>query len=304
MNLEQFQMFLEVTELGSFQKVAEKNLITQRAVSERMKRLEEELDTQLFIRSRNKIELTMAGRFFKQRALKVINLVRDTSSELKNMNKVYQPRLTIGYFSPFDAIILKQGIYKIRSEIDPIITEEGVEHLITDVLMGDLDCAFIMDDYGFNQKLSKAGLSSITVDHDKMLLGISQYLITDSKVISTEMVKSLPVIYYSNEESDYLRRAFLQNLGKIGHGVDVRRVHSFEQMQTLVSLGKAISFYPSNLVKLLTNDKQINYLPLEANIDQSFSFKLIYRKGNSSMTLKKFIKACKLVADVLNLDSF
>lgn len=149
MNIEQLQMFLEVSELGSFQKVAERNFISQRAVSKRMRRLEEEVGVTLFIRQKNRIELTTAGRFFAQRCQRIVRLVNDTNTDLQNLKNREQPRLTIGYFSPFDAILLRQGLAKMEREIDPVITEEGVEHLLADVLIGDLDCAFVMDDYGF-----------------------------------------------------------------------------------------------------------------------------------------------------------
>lgn len=43
MNLDQLKVFLTVSELGSFQKVAQANYVSQRAISQQMKRLEDEL---------------------------------------------------------------------------------------------------------------------------------------------------------------------------------------------------------------------------------------------------------------------
>lgn len=48
MNEELLRLFLDVVQLGSFQKVAEKNYVSQRAVSRQIQRLEQNLHTQLF----------------------------------------------------------------------------------------------------------------------------------------------------------------------------------------------------------------------------------------------------------------
>lgn len=43
MNLDQLKVFLTVSELGSLQKAAQANYVSQRAISQQMKRLEDEL---------------------------------------------------------------------------------------------------------------------------------------------------------------------------------------------------------------------------------------------------------------------
>lgn len=68
MNLDQLKVFLTVSELGSFQKAAQANYVSQRAISQQMKRLEDELGVKLFIRGKNRIQLTSAGIFLKSAA--------------------------------------------------------------------------------------------------------------------------------------------------------------------------------------------------------------------------------------------
>lgn len=82
MNEEQLRIFLDVVELGSFQKVAERNYVSQRAVSRQIQRLEEHLGTQLFNRGKNKITLTHAGRFFEKRCRALLSMLNNTQHEL------------------------------------------------------------------------------------------------------------------------------------------------------------------------------------------------------------------------------
>lgn len=296
MNVDQLRMFLMVTELGSFQKAAQQGYISQRAVSKQMQRLENEIGTPLFTRNKNRIQLTAAGRLFQKRCRTILQLINETSADLHSLAEQAAPQLRIGYFSPFDAILLWIGLQKLDTPVTPLTTEKSVEHLITDVLIGNLDCAFIMDDYGFNQHLAQAGLKAVIVDKDQMLIGGNEQLLPADQV-TTQTIVQHPIVYYSNEESDYLQRAFVRSLGKLGRSLNVHRVFSYEQMQMQVSLGQALSFYPANLVSYLANPSEsIRYLPIAGTNTQRFTFKLIYLPTNQSPVLKDFVHAAQMDA--------
>ena len=61
-NLNLYKVFYEVSKYGSFSKTAEFTYTTQSAISKSIKKLEDELETQLFYRNSNGIELTEKGR--------------------------------------------------------------------------------------------------------------------------------------------------------------------------------------------------------------------------------------------------
>lgn len=68
MNINHMKAFLEVARNGSFQIAADNLYITQSTVSARIKTLEDQLNTSLFIRKRDGSELTSAGRNFMRYA--------------------------------------------------------------------------------------------------------------------------------------------------------------------------------------------------------------------------------------------
>ena len=147
MNEELLRLFLDVVQLGSFQKVAEKNYVSQRAVSRQIQRLEQNLHTQLFERKKNKIVLTPAGEFFKKRSEAIINMLDATEHELHRFSYRGATNLSIGYFSPFDGLFIHKLLAKLSPTVNAFVSEESVEHLVSDVLMGNLDCAIVMDNY-------------------------------------------------------------------------------------------------------------------------------------------------------------
>ncbi len=83
MRSEQIKYFLEVAQCGSMSEVAEKNFLTQPAVSTAITKLEKELDVQLLIRSNHGVILTEAGRTAQQFLLQMQQLNQQLSASLE-----------------------------------------------------------------------------------------------------------------------------------------------------------------------------------------------------------------------------
>ena len=98
MNLDQLKVFLTVSELGSFQKAAQANYVSQRAISQQMKRLEDELGVKLFIRGKNRVQLTSAGNFFKERSQAILRMVSDTSQNIMRFDQLERHNLKVAIF--------------------------------------------------------------------------------------------------------------------------------------------------------------------------------------------------------------
>src|SRR5688572_29867784 len=68
MDIDRARTFLEIIHTGSFLKAADRLHVTQTTVSARIRTLEESLGNRLFVRSRNGVTLTAAGREFERYA--------------------------------------------------------------------------------------------------------------------------------------------------------------------------------------------------------------------------------------------
>ena len=303
MNEEQLRIFLDVVELGSFQKVAERNYVSQRAVSRQIQRLEEHLGTQLVNRGKNKITLTHAGRFFEKRCRALLSMLNNTQHELHRFSYRGETKLSIGYFSPFDAVLVHELLNFLPHGVNTFVSVEGIEYLVSDVLMGSLDCAVILDNYGFNYDYAKMGLCAVPICQDEMNIGVSERLVENKKSpLNLRLFRDLPVAYYSNEDSTYLKQAFISSLENIIQPLEVLRVAPFEQLQMLVGTGQALSFYPERLGRILQKPTDhICYLSLDKGINQSCEFKLLYKKENKSPTLKQAIHYFKQEFDIEQL---
>ena len=284
----QLILFVETVQLGSFQKTAELNLMSQRAVSKRISALETEIGAILFDRQKNKINLTAAGKHFLTRATELLNTMRMTTYEVQQITQQAKEQFSVGYFSPFEGALLRMALLDLPTTTNFLIEEAGIEHLISDVLLKKIDCAVIIENPLFNAKIDQTNLDSVTLVTDHMTLGISPDLITDQTDSPADYLAKFPVIYYSSEESTYLEEVFKSSIGQFADTFSARRVNSYEQMQLLVGMGKAISFYPTELIKYMaTPYDHITYLSLDGVTTAHSEFKLIYHHNNHQPLIKQ-----------------
>ena len=96
MELRVLRYFLTVAKEQSFTKAAEQLHITQPTLSRQLAALEEELGTDLFVRSGRSITLTDEGILLKRRALELIDLEERIVDEIKGTEEVIEGKVTIG----------------------------------------------------------------------------------------------------------------------------------------------------------------------------------------------------------------
>ena len=289
MNFTQLNTFITVVETGSFQKAAATQYISQRAVSQSIAKLENELGFKLFERGKNKISITSQGQEFFLKTKEILHSFSVEINSLRHEAATTYQELKVGYFSPFEGALLLQKIFDANQkqpELKIKITEESIEHLISDVSLGILDLAFILD-YGEQEFLTK-NLTNKSIFQSKMVIGVSKLdPLSSGSVFPLTALKEKPILYYGPEKTNYLKHAFLATLPEAYQNLPVARISTIEQMQILVSSNQANAYYPDGLLQPTnsTNEK-IKYLPLEGNNSaQNYHVQAIYQKKTEKKKL-------------------
>ncbi|MFC6164896.1 LysR substrate-binding domain-containing protein [Lactiplantibacillus dongliensis] len=290
MNIELIQLFLEVVELGSFKKVAERHLISQRAVSKKIGTLEMDLGVALFKRQANRISLTPAGHFFYTASQEMTNRFSEALREIQTLSGNTQEVLSVGYFSIFESHVMQarfQTFKQAHPAINLIFREESIEHLSQSILNGDLDLAFTIV-YGQEPFLPNSQVQSKTVLEREMVLGISKQnpLSQQDSVLPRDLADT-KVLYYSAENSAFLQRSFETRNPELDPH-QLQRVTSVEQMELLVALDQAVAFYPADINDPLLNpNRQINFVPVQGN-NQTYHLVEFWHAGNQNPALTKY----------------
>lgn len=97
MELRLLRYFWTVADIGNISKAAEQLHITQPTLSRQIKELESELESPLFTREKNHLELTEAGLFLKSRAAEILDLTQATQQEFVDRRRqLFSGHIRIG----------------------------------------------------------------------------------------------------------------------------------------------------------------------------------------------------------------
>jgi len=96
LELKEIRYFAQVARAGSFNRAAEQLRIAQPALSRKVRKLEEELGTELLVRHGRGIRLTAAGAMLLQRAEAIVHLVRQTSEDIRARSEEETGHVSLG----------------------------------------------------------------------------------------------------------------------------------------------------------------------------------------------------------------
>lgn len=142
MTSQQIEYILVLTEEGNFSKAAQRLYLSQPALSQFIRNLEDKLGTQLFDRSCSPIKLTQAGQYYVDAAKRIQTIERTLQNELSDLLDLQCGTLTIGT-TPFRAAyLLPKSIAAFQQAYQGIqiqVVEAPIHELEQSVLNGELD---------------------------------------------------------------------------------------------------------------------------------------------------------------------
>ena len=145
-NYELYKMFDKVVKTGSFTKAAEELFISQSAVTQAIRRLEEQLEGTLFVRSKTGVTLTEAGKElydFVEQSLETLDNAGRIFIEHKNLEK---GTVRIACGSTLSKHILDDAIVKFAKDypnIEISIKNDITSQSIEKIANGKVDMAII-----------------------------------------------------------------------------------------------------------------------------------------------------------------
>lgn len=167
MDLLQLEHFLAVAEEGTFTRAAERVFRTQPAVSQSIKKLEDEVGTSLFARDVNDVSLTEAGKLLVEHARRIVN-DRDTAMrEIAALNGLKVGTLAIAAHESAAVYLLPGPIREYVRQFPDIrigIYRSRVTEIPRQVLNRDVHLGFIRDEPAFRE------LHWVEVHSDEMVL--------------------------------------------------------------------------------------------------------------------------------------
>ena len=289
-NLNLYKVFYDVAKYGSFSKTAEFTYTTQSAISKSIKKLENDLDTQLFYRNASGIELTEKGRellFYIEKAygnlLTAERMIKETDTLQRGKLNIGLPSYIASFFF-FDEIINFHNKYP---NIE-ITLMSGTTRQLLDLL----------DNHQLDFIIDTAPIRTNNMDLSIIKLSTIQYAFICKKEEYTKynhikLAKDLenvplvlPVPGTSNRKA--LDEYFIKG------GVlpkNIINIHTSEVILNAVDNGLGVGYIISNLIK---NDDRFKMLKI--NDLPTTDIDLVFNKKFLTTAPKKFIE------EFINLD--
>jgi len=289
-NLNLYKTFYDVAKYGSISKAAQYGFTSQPAVSKSIKKLEDELGTQLFYRNLNGVELTDKGKellYFVEKSYSNLIIAERTMLETENLERgklsIGMPS-NIGSFFLFDKII---NFHKKYPNIEITIITGSTSKLIS--LLDSHKVDFVIDTSPIDVRLDE-GMKVTKLDEVQYCFVVKKDTknIEYKKISKLSDLKNKPLILPIPGTSN---RNDLDEL-LLNQDIDVENViniHTSEMIISAVKKDLGIGYIIYNLVEDDIKNEELEILDIKEKLP-TVEINIIFDKSFLTTAPKKFIE--------------
>lgn len=287
-DLELYRVFYAVAKHKHMTKASEELHISQPAISQSIKKLEDQLGGTLFLRSNKGMGLTEEGKMFYEYVKGALELINNAENEFTSFKDLSKGEIKIGCSTTLTKLVLMNALKDFHLDYPNIninITNDLTSNLINDLKLGKLDFVIFNES---NIKETNLNLEKIKELKQGFIYNPEFY---DDNVNNFKDLNEIPLILQKEESNSrkLLDYVALQNNVKL---IPKMEVVSQELITEFTNIGLGIGFAIIDLAK--RNYKNIK----ELNINKKIPNINIYLATNKSVSLtfasKMFIKYVKI----------
>ncbi len=269
------ETFLEVCRQMNFTRAAEQLHITQPAVSQHIRWLEENYQTKLFEHQGKKVYLTQAGRMLKEAVTTVKHDDIHLREELARANRessrlIFGATRTIGSSLVPEKIAAYLALYP---HVSIRVTVANTQELLERLNQGDIDFALVE---GF---FEKTAFDSLPFSRERFVAVCAQDYAWQGGGME-ELLQQRLILREAGSGTREILERYLEGynltLRDFPHTVEL---NSLEGIRTMVKAGGGITFLYEAAVREELNRGQLREIPLEG-FPLFHDFTFIWRRGS------------------------
>ena len=284
------ETFITVAKIKSFTKASEILNITQPAVSQHIKFLEEYYGVIFIKKSGKTINLTEEGKILYNYAIELDSIYRNLETEFRNkdnINKTYYvgASMTIGGYILLYILAKYKNFYK---NIDILLQVNNTEEIIEKLLNRKIDLALIEGIF------NKEKFKYIKYKDDELVLAVSHlHEFAKYKFITLDEVLKGKLIL--REKGSGTREIFENKLLEMGYDLKdfkpYMELGSITAIKSLLKANLGYSIISKETIKIEVGSGKIKIIPINGlKIFREFNF--VYRKDSDEEFVKAFIGFC------------
>lgn len=286
MELTHLRYFVAIAEELHFGRAAAKLHIAQPALSQQIKRLEDELDVKLFNRTSRRVELSAAGKVFLNKAYGIIERADEACAIIMSLGKGQSGYLSIAFNEPAINTFLPKAIEKFMRkypEVQLSLKEMEITEQFKAFDEKRLDLGF-MRPYGHN---TSAYSKRLTMREQYVLaLPVNHKLCANSS-LTLDMIGNEALILFPRAEHPQLRNRFDECFQLAGFQPNIiQELSSKRTTLALVETGIALAFVPES--SMLHSPPGVEFRKLNSNLPAVEIF-VLWRSENDSPLIRNFL---------------
>jgi DNA-binding transcriptional LysR family regulator len=291
MNTHLLETFVAVAEELHFRRAAERLHLAQPAVSRQIRRLEDELGVQLFVRDQRKVILTEAGRIFLREARTILAQVELAQQQARRAQRGELGGLSVGYSEFFIVNRLFPGVVHLYRERFPevalqmheLLPAQHVEALLEDVI--DVGVVWM--------PVAAEGLRVETLFEEPLMVALpADHPLSSNAQVALEDLAAEPFVLFPRWESPGYYDLIIgacQEAGLVPRVV--LEANTMKGMASMVAEGIGVSFLPHDAYdKPGVVYKEITHHDLLA------AAALVWRSEDESPVLKGFLEVARVAS--------
>ncbi len=247
MHIETLKVFCDLAETGSFSLAASKNFITQSAVSQQIRGLEERYGRELVERSKGNVRLTQAGTVLYQAGKEIVQKYREIEDSLQSLSRSVAGTVRI-------ATVYSVGLYELSSplksylqtfpDVNIHLEYTRVNKIYEDASRGDIDLGIV----AYPSKRPQIQLTPFREDR-LVLICAPQHPFASLQRINMKKLDREKFVGFERDipTRRALDRIFRQHSVKVQYTMEMDNV---ETMKRAVEIGAGIAIVPEPSVSL------------------------------------------------------
>ena len=292
MDLSQLEVFLTVAREGRFSRAAEKLYRTQSAVSQSIRKLEQEVGEPLFDRSSRDGLLTDAGRVLTEYAERLLNLRNDAHEALVELRTLQQGKLAIAA-NEFTALYLLPVLAEFR-RLHPMIkitVQRSLgSHIPDDILRHNSELGVLTYDP------QDAQLCSTVVYLDELIFVVPRkHPLATARQVSIRQLgaESFVAHIVSSPYREKVIQAFQRHKTPLHMDIELPTLQAIKRF---VAMGNGVALVPEISVENELARGELVRIPVR-ELRLHRKLRLVYRKSASlSHAARAFLKVAEAIA--------
>lgn len=293
MNLQQLTTFCTVLSEGSMTAAAEKLFLTQPAVSQQIRNLEEEMGVELLVRGVRQVKPTLQGQILYDYAKRILHLTQQAQVAIQTMSQEVQGHLRVGTLNSIGLYLVSPiiGMFlKHNAKLHIKLVYGTGEKIISDMRNNLVDVVVLPDlktEYGIEFQ-----------DFEKRFLFRDEFWLVGSgrdtslpPSVEMKFYNSKPIISFSDRYPGF-RTAIDRKMQELKMEVDpVFETDNVGTLKRVIESGLGWGFLPSHAIRKQVRAGRMLHVQVD-DLKYMTNVNLYFRRDNKNTELyETFYKA-------------